>query len=81
MSYYRKYEDRIIILSDKDGDGVAETRQIFADKFNEPLDGVASGIMVWEGKTYFGCIPNIYLMEDKNKDGDKCDEFESQVAM
>lgn len=63
-----KVSDKVRILVDSDGDGVADTSQIFADQFNKPLDGVAAGVMAFEGKIYFACIPNIMTLEDTDGD-------------
>jgi quinoprotein glucose dehydrogenase len=60
--------EKIRVLVDTDGDGVADKSEIFADKFNDLLDGTAAGIMAFEGKIYFACIPSIWLLEDEDGD-------------
>ncbi len=67
--YYTKYAEKIRILEDKDGDGKAEKSWLYADHFNDPLDGTAAGIMAANGKVYFACIPHVWMLEDKNNDG------------
>lgn len=63
----------IRVLVDTDGDGKADKKEIFADQFNDLLDGTAAGIMAFEGKIYFACIPSVWMLQDK--DGDlKSDE-------
>lgn len=65
--------EKIRVLIDSDGDGKADKTEIFADNFRDLLDGTAAGIMAFEGKVYFACIPNIWMLEDT--DGDlKADE-------
>lgn len=65
--------EKIRVLIDTDGDGKADKSEIFADNFKDLLDGTAAGIMAFEGKIYFACIPSIWMLEDK--DGDlKADE-------
>jgi len=56
-------------LVDKDGDGVYETSTVFADGFNDVLDGTGAGVFSFEGTTYFACIPKIWALRDENGDG------------
>lgn len=65
--------EKIRVLVDTDGDGVADKKEIFSDKFDDLLDGIAAGIMAFEGKIYFACIPKLWVLSDD--DGDlKADE-------
>ncbi len=68
MEYYSEFEDRIRKLQDNDGDGVFETATIFADGFNDPLDGTGAGVLAIGDTVYYACIP--HLWEIKNN-GDK----------
>lgn len=67
--YYTKYAEKIRVLEDSDGDGKAEKSRLFADGFNDPLDGTAAGIMAANGKVYFACIPHVWMLEDNDGDG------------
>lgn len=67
--YYTEHAEKIRVLEDKDGDGKAERSWLYADGFNDPLDGTAAGIMAANGKVYFACIPHVWMLEDKNGDG------------
>ncbi|HEX2747319.1 MAG TPA: PVC-type heme-binding CxxCH protein [Verrucomicrobiales bacterium] len=58
-----KGKDRIIILSDKDGDGVFETRTVFMEGLN-----LASGIEVGFGGVFVGAAPELLFIPDKNGD-------------
>jgi quinoprotein glucose dehydrogenase len=69
MDYYTAHADRVVKLRDLDGDGIFEKQTVFADGFNDTLDGMASGILTWEGRTYFSCIPNLWLLQDPDDDG------------
>ena len=52
---------------------MADKQEIFSEKFNDLLDGTAAGIMAFEGKIYFACIPKVWMLSDD--DGDlKADE-------
>lgn len=56
-------------LADEDGDGKYEKSTVFADGFNDALDGTGSGVFAYEGTTYFACIPKIWSLRDENGDG------------
>lgn len=57
------------LLVDQDGDGVCETSKVFADGFNDVLDGTAAGVFALEGTIYLASIPNIWTLRDTNGDG------------
>jgi len=63
-----KVSEKVRVLVDTDGDGVADESKVFADGFNDVLDGVAAGIMAFEGTVYFACIPKIWTLTDKDGD-------------
>ncbi|MGB1258827.1 MAG: DUF7133 domain-containing protein [Akkermansiaceae bacterium] len=67
--HYTRHAEKIRMLADSNGDGVADKHTIFADGFNDPLDGTAAGIYSHNGNVYFACIPHIWLLKDKNGDG------------
>jgi quinoprotein glucose dehydrogenase len=56
-------------LVDTDGDGKADKMTVFADKFNDMLDGTAAGVFAYLGKVYFACIPKIHILEDTQGTG------------
>jgi quinoprotein glucose dehydrogenase len=56
-------------LVDEDGDGTADKMTVFADGFNDVLDGTGAGVFAYLGKVYFACIPKIHTLEDSNGDG------------
>ncbi|BDS08113.1 glucose dehydrogenase [Oceaniferula spumae] len=67
--HYTRHAEKVRMLWDNDGDGVADKNTIFADGFNNPLDGTAAGIFSFNGDVYFACIPHIWLLNDKDDDG------------
>lgn len=69
VSDYTLHEDRIRRLEDRDGDGQAEVSTIFADGFNGILDGAGAGVFARNNKVWYTCIPNLWLLEDHNDDG------------
>ncbi len=56
-------KDRILILEDQDGDGVFETKKVFADKLN-----LVSGLEVGFGGVWVGAAPDLLFIPDKNHD-------------
>ncbi len=66
--------DRIVILEDTDGDGVADKRTVFAEgkDFPVPFD-MASGLEVGNGGVYVGAPPYMFFIENKD---DKPGKFE-----
>ncbi len=56
-------------LTDENGDAKADSMTVFADGFNNVLDGTAAGIFSYQGKTYFACIPSIHVLEDTTGNG------------
>jgi quinoprotein glucose dehydrogenase len=60
-------------LVDRDGDGRFEDSGIFADGFNDLLDGTGTGLLALDGTVYYACIPKIWALRDPNQDG-KADE-------
>ena len=56
-------------LADTDGDGKIDESKVFADGYNDLLDGTAAGIFYYAGSLYFACIPKIQMLRDTNDDG------------
>lgn len=67
--HYTKYSEKIRRIYDSNKDGNFDANNIFADGFNDPLDGTAAGIFQYRDTTYFACIPHIWALKDENKDG------------
>ncbi len=72
---YGKEEDRIRLLEDTDGDGKADQATIFADGFNDIIDGTGAGVLAIDGDVYYTCIPKLYKLRDTNGD-DQADHKE-----
>lgn len=77
LSFYTEFTDQIVTLEDQDGDGRADRRQVFADGFNDPLDGPGIGLIAGEdGSIYYTNIPHLWRLRDSDGDG-VADERES----
>ena len=66
---FQKDHDRIKIIIDRDGDGKADFSEVYADGFNSIPAGIAAGILVSGNKTWFTCIPDLWLLQDTQNKG------------
>ncbi|MGC1275429.1 MAG: PVC-type heme-binding CxxCH protein [Planctomycetaceae bacterium] len=81
LGYYRKHlgeeglkafsehHDRIRVLSDKNGDGKVDEATVFADGFNDPVEGTGAGVMTVGDDVYYTNIPHLWRLRDTNGDG------------
>ena len=72
---YAAHHDRIRLLEDSDGDGVADKSTVYADGFNAIEAGTGAGLLARNGDVYYTCIPKLWKLRDEDGDGvaDKCD--------
>lgn len=61
---YGIHHDRVKLVVDIDGDGVADKAEVFADGFNNRVDGIGSGVLARGGKVYYTCIPDLWQFDD-----------------
>jgi quinoprotein glucose dehydrogenase len=61
-------DDQIRLLLDTDRDGSADESHVFANGFNDLVDGTGAGVLEFKGNVYYTCIPSLYLMRDENGD-------------
>ena len=66
---YTKFDDRIRVLIDADGNGTADTDTVFADRFNDLEMGTGAGVLVNGDDVYYTCIPHLWLLKDSDGDG------------
>ncbi|MFO1482905.1 MAG: PVC-type heme-binding CxxCH protein [Verrucomicrobiaceae bacterium] len=67
-------KDRVIILEDKDWDGVAETRKVFTDDVQ-----MLTSVEVGRGGVWLMCPPQVLFIPDRN--GDDIPDGEPQVVI
>ncbi|MFN3192043.1 MAG: PVC-type heme-binding CxxCH protein [Aureliella sp.] len=65
---FMEEDDQIRIVVDTNGDGVADDSYVFANGFNDLVDGTGAGILEYRGNIYYTCIPSLYLMRDEDGD-------------
>ncbi|MEQ8791034.1 MAG: HEAT repeat domain-containing protein [Pirellulaceae bacterium] len=73
---YTKNDDRIRLLTDTDGDGRADASTVFANHFNNILDGTGASVLARGGDVYYTCIPHLWRLKDADGDG-QADQRES----
>jgi quinoprotein glucose dehydrogenase len=67
--HFTRTEDRVRVLRDTDGDGVADESAVFAGGFNDSVDGIASGLLWVDDTLYFTNIPHLWALRDTDSDG------------
>jgi len=68
--------EKIIRLTDSDGDGVMDASNVFAEGFNTEVTGIAAGTLAWRGDVYATIAPDLWKLRDTDGDG-KADKRES----
>jgi quinoprotein glucose dehydrogenase len=68
--------EKIIRITDKDGDGNYDTSNVFAEGFNTEVTGIAAGTLAWRGDVYATIAPDMWKLRDTDGDG-KADQRES----
>lgn len=66
---YGIHHDRIVRLEDSTGDGKADRSTVFADGFNDIVEGTGAGVLALNGEVYYTCIPRLWKLQDDDDDG------------
>ena len=66
---YCEQDDRIRLLLDTNNDGAADVSRVYADRFNDLVEGTGAGVLEHNGDVYYACIPNLWHMRDDDRDG------------
>jgi quinoprotein glucose dehydrogenase len=69
VSEYAAHHDRIRLLQDSDGDGVADKSTVYADGFNAIEAGTGAGLLARNGDVFYTCIPKLWKLRDDDGDG------------
>lgn len=67
--HFTSTEDRVRLVRDTDGDGIADTSTIFAGAFNDAVDGIGAGVLWRDGEVFYTCIPHVWRLRDDDNDG------------
>ncbi|MBC7979493.1 MAG: PQQ-dependent sugar dehydrogenase, partial [Armatimonadetes bacterium] len=69
ISEWKQLSERIRLIEDRDRDGKADHASVFAEGFNDILDGTAAGIMARKGTVWFTCIPSLWQLRESAGSG------------
>lgn len=61
--------EKIHRLTDRDGDGVMDHSDVFAEGFNTEVTGVAAGVLAWRGDVYAAIVPDLWKLRDTEGKG------------
>lgn len=68
--------EKVIQISDTNGDGIMDKSIVFAEGFNTEVTGIAAGTLAWRGDVYATIAPDVWKLRDTDGDG-KADTRES----
>jgi quinoprotein glucose dehydrogenase len=66
---YEVEHDRVKLIWDSTGAGVADKATVFADGFHHAEDGLGSGVLARKGNVYYTDIPDLWLLKDTKGEG------------
>jgi quinoprotein glucose dehydrogenase len=66
---YETEHDRVRLIEDTTGKGVADKATVFADGFHHAADGLGSGVLYRKGSLYYTCIPDLWQLTDTKRTG------------
>ncbi len=67
-SEYEKFDDLIRVLTDQNGDGVADSSGVFASGFNRLEEGTGAGVLIRDEQVLYTNIPNLWSLTDSDGD-------------
>ncbi|MBI3822381.1 MAG: HEAT repeat domain-containing protein, partial [Planctomycetes bacterium] len=66
---YAKDHDRVRLVEDSKGTGRADRSSVFMDGFKNAPDGIGAGVLARNGKVWYTCIPDLWLLQDTKGTG------------
>jgi quinoprotein glucose dehydrogenase len=69
FSSYETEHDRVRLIEDSKGKGVADKATVFADGFHHAADGLGAGVLARKGSVYYTCIPDLWRLKDTKGTG------------
>src|SRR5205814_10016056 len=60
---YEVDHDRVRLVEDTKGTGRADKATVFADGFTTAAAGLGSGVLARNGKVWYTCIPDLWLLQ------------------
>lgn len=69
LKFMTDFSEMLRVLQKPDPKGVFTRQQVYAEGFNDVLDGTAAGVLEYEGTVFLACIPKIYALRDADGDG------------
>lgn len=69
LKAYTAHTERLRLLTDTRGLGKADRSTVFAEGFNNILDGIAAGVIARGNDVYLANIPHVWKLRDTNGDG------------
>jgi quinoprotein glucose dehydrogenase len=66
---YAVEHDRVRLVEDTTGQGKADKATVFSDGYKNTADGIGSGVLARQGKVWFTCIPDLWLLQDTKGTG------------
>jgi len=67
--YFTEHSEVVRRLVGRGEDDRFESATVFAEGFNDALDGTAAGVFALDGVVYLASIPKIHTLADRNGDG------------
>jgi len=62
-------KERIHLLKDTDDDGRADVAKVFAEGFNQEINGVMAGVLPYRGDVFATIYPDVWKLNDIDGDG------------
>ena len=52
------------MLVDSQGKGKPDKSYVFSDYYRRAVDGIGAGVLAYQGKVYYTCIPDVWELQD-----------------